>query len=372
MEPRPRQRRAESEIPTLIVCKPASLACLEEEIAAKVRLRGEGAIEPIVKQGKGWVLLSSQAPETPFVFERQRLPRVRCLEGNSRREHAEAVLREFSEALADREWCLHAFAPDIGEHDSLQSRVVGVVAVLAEQGGAIWKQAIARRPIAGKAGKPLPKSRLVLQLCLTSAGLFASLERAERLSSQDSGGVHHVGPGARAPSRSSMKIEEALEQIGEAPRAGQRVVDLGAAPGGWSQAFLRRGCRVTAVDRATLHIEDLDELAGKLIHLREDGLRFRLQTGQVPVDWLLSDMLVPPGVTLGLLRKWLESGWTRRFIVNVKLPQRDAYRAVAPLETFLRESPGVRASIRQLHHDRREVTVWGTLAASPRTKARRR
>jgi 23S rRNA C2498 (ribose-2'-O)-methylase RlmM len=313
------------------------------------------------------MLLSPQAPKSPFVFERQRLPNVVCLEGQSRRELAQAVLTEFSAKLEHREWSLHAFAPDIGERDSFQSRVRGVVEALAEHGGAAWREAIARPD-----AKPLLKSLLVLQLCLTSGGLFASLEKAERLSSPDRGGVHHVGPGVRTPSRSSMKIEEALELFGESPQAGQRVVDLGAAPGGWSQAFLRRGCKVTAVDRAALQIDDLDELAGKLVHLREDGLRFRPQTNQTPVDWLLSDMLVPPGVTLGLLRKWLESGWTRRFIVNVKLPRQEAYRSVAPLEAFLSDSPGVRASIRQLHHDRREVTAWGTVTSILRTKAKRR
>jgi 23S rRNA (cytidine2498-2'-O)-methyltransferase len=168
-----------------------------------------------------------------------------------------------------------------------------------------------------------------------------------------------------------MKIEEALDEFGEAPRAGQCVIDLGAAPGGWSRAFLQRGCTVTAVDRARLRIADLDGLPGKLTHLPEDGLRFRPDPGQVPVDWLLSDMLVPPGVTLGLLRKWIEQGWTRRFVVNVKLPQRDAYRALAPLEAFLAEARGVTAEIRQLHHDRREVTAWGTVQA-PRGAKRRR
>jgi 23S rRNA (cytidine2498-2'-O)-methyltransferase len=166
-----------------------------------------------------------------------------------------------------------------------------------------------------------------------------------------------------------MKIEEALALFGESPRAGQRVVDLGAAPGGWSYAFLRRGCRVTAVDRAALKLGSPDRWGGTLEHRREDGLRYRPAAA---VDWLLSDMLVPPGVTLGLLRKWIGQGWTRRFIVNVKLPQKEPYAALRPLEQFLEREPGVEATLRQLHHDRREVTAWGRVrSAAPQPAARR-
>jgi 23S rRNA (cytidine2498-2'-O)-methyltransferase len=182
--------------------------------------------------------------------------------------------------------------------------------------------------------------------------------------------VHRARLEFRAPSRSTLKIEEVLGQFGNAPEAGQTVVDLGAAPGGWTHAFLRRGCRVIAVDRAALRISGLNDLTGRLTHLREDGLRYRPQAGAAPVDWLLSDMLVPPGVALGLLRKWIERGWARRFIANVKLPQRHAYRALAPLESYLFGLTQVRAHIRQLHHDRREVTAWGTVSdPAPRSGA---
>jgi hypothetical protein len=73
-------------------------------------------------------------------------------------------------------------------------------------------------------------------------------------------------------------------------------------------------------------------------------------------------MLIAPGACLGLLRKWVAGGWARRFIVNIKLPQKHPLRALAPLREFLAEIPGLNWRMRQLYHDRREVTLMGELA----------
>ena len=47
--------------------------------------------------------------------------------------------------------------------------------------------------------------------------------------------------------RSVFKLEE-LDRRFALMRPGARVVDLGAAPGSWSQYAVKRGCRVVAVD----------------------------------------------------------------------------------------------------------------------------
>jgi 23S rRNA C2498 (ribose-2'-O)-methylase RlmM len=60
-----------------------------------------------------------------------------------------------------------------------------------------------------------------------------------------------------------------------------------------------------------------------------------------------------------LLKRWLDEGALRRFVVNVKLPQEHPDPALEPLEACLRGVRGLRFRIRQLYHDRREVTVMG-------------
>jgi 23S rRNA C2498 (ribose-2'-O)-methylase RlmM len=106
-------------------------------------------------------------------------------------------------------------------------------------------------------------------------------------------------------------------------------------------------------------------------------MRFRPHNyARAPVDWLLSDMLIAPGQALGLLRRWLDGGWARRLVVNIKLPQQYPLAALTPICAYLREVPGLRFQMRQLYHDRREVTVMGEVemgqGAQHRKSTRRR
>jgi len=140
------------------------------------------------------------------------------------------------------------------------------------------------------------------------------------------------------------------------------VVNLGAAPGGWSYAFLKWGCRVLAVDNGPLKLKDLATAGGRLTHLRENGIPFTPPSAWLPLDWMVSDMLIPPGQTLGMIRKWMEHAWMRRFVFNVKLPQQHPYPVLKPIEAFLHSQSGITFHIRQLYHDRREVTVFGRRA----------
>jgi hypothetical protein len=73
-------------------------------------------------------------------------------------------------------------------------------------------------------------------------------------------------------------------------------------------------------------------------------------------------MLIAPGQALGLLRKWLGGAWARRCIVNLKLPQKEPLVALAPVREFLAGVPRLRFQLRQLYHDRREVTLMAELA----------
>ena len=98
-------------------------------------------------------------------------------------------------------------------------------------------------------------------------------------------------------SRAAYKLEELVER-GKLLRPGMVVVDLGAAPGGWSQVLRqslrdRRGLdsgRVLALD-----ILDMPPIAGvEFIHgdFREPEPLARLEAllGDSPVDLVLSDM----------------------------------------------------------------------------------
>jgi 23S rRNA (uridine2552-2'-O)-methyltransferase len=57
-------------------------------------------------------------------------------------------------------------------------------------------------------------------------------------------------------SRAAFKLVEIDEKM-KLLKKGMTVVDLGAAPGGWTQVALEKGCRVIALD-----ILDMDEITG--------------------------------------------------------------------------------------------------------------
>lgn len=88
--------------------------------------------------------------------------------------------------------------------------------------------------------------------------------------------------------RSVYKLEEIDREHGLL-RPGARVLDLGAAPGSWSQYAARRGCRVLAVDLVPLPpIAGVEALAGDALDPAVQARIVERLGG--PADVLLSDM----------------------------------------------------------------------------------
>ena len=176
-----------------------------------------------------------------------------------------------------------------------------------------------------------------------------------------------------APSRSYLKIEEAYGVLGTEPQAGEVVVDLGAAPGGWSYSAAKRGARVIAVDNGPLKGGALNHPL--IEHRLEDAFRFQpslverdggtpsTSAGTVAVDWLFCDVVEEPHHVLqNLVSPWLEHGWCRRFVVNLKFGRADPAAFLrelrAPDAVFSRHAADY--CVRHLYHDREEFTVVGT------------
>jgi hypothetical protein len=250
-------------------------------------------------------------------------------------------------------WTLHAFGSGRGEEGPVKAAGRlgdALLAACAEASPDLYQRYALPRN-AGATAK-------VFQLCLTARGTWWSLMQARDLLDPFPGGEHRMPFDSNAPSRSYLKVEEAFDVMGRAPRKGEKVVDLGASPGGWSYAFLKRGCDVVAVDRGPMKIPDRHPSGGRLRHLLVDGVGFRLLDWD-RADWLACDMLVPPGKTMGVLKHWLEEGWLRRFIVNFKIPQEQPDSILEPVEDMLKDIPRLKFRIRQLYHDRREVTAMG-------------
>jgi 23S rRNA (cytidine2498-2'-O)-methyltransferase len=159
---------------------------------------------------------------------------------------------------------------------------------------------------------------------------------------------HFVENRLDPPSRAYLKLWEALTRFGHWPEAGDRCLDLGAAPGGWTWVLAERGAQVTAVDKAPL---DPSVAAMPTVTQRLDSA-FGLPPE--PVDWLFSDIIAYPDRLLALVQRWIEAGTTARIIGTIKFQgptDHDAAEAFAAI-------PG--AHVVHLFHNKHELTfLWG-------------
>ncbi len=165
-----------------------------------------------------------------------------------------------------------------------------------------------------------------------------------------------------APSRSTLKLAEALahflgeEGTRERLRPGMSAVDLGASPGGWTWQLVRRGLLVTAVDNGPMDAALLE--SGQVKHRRADAFGFRPPE---PVDWMVCDVVESPSRVAALAARWVAEGWCRESIFNLKLPMKKRWEEVGRARGIVGEAFAgrpYRLAVKQLYHDREEVTAW--------------
>jgi 23S rRNA (cytidine2498-2'-O)-methyltransferase len=165
------------------------------------------------------------------------------------------------------------------------------------------------------------------------------------------GEVRFVEDRSGPPSRAYLKLWEALTLLVRRPMLGERCLDLGASPGGWSWALQHMGAQIVAVDKAPLAPE-IASLPG-IEHRRESA--FALDPRSVgPVDWFFSDIVCYPARLLALLERWLAAGTCQRFVCTIKFQgatDHDIARRFASI-------PG--SQLRHLFHNKHELT-WSKI-----------
>ena len=213
--------------------------------------------------------------------------------------------------------------------------------------------------LTAKPSNRLPTCHVV---CLSGTHFFITASTRPTASSYAEG-VPRLRFDQEAPSRSALKIEEAF-QVMLAPeekafvlKRGQKGVDLGAAPGGWTWYLVNQGLKMTAVDHGALAKSLMDD--SDVAYVSADGFVYKPPK---PVDWVVCDIVDKPMRTLERMAVWFTSGWTKCALFNLKLPMKSRFDTVeaclAKLQSRL-EGADIAAEVRvkQLYHDREEVTV---------------
>jgi 23S rRNA (cytidine2498-2'-O)-methyltransferase len=150
------------------------------------------------------------------------------------------------------------------------------------------------------------------------------------------------------PNRAYLKLWEALTLLRLYPQPGQRCLDLGASPGGWTWVLASLGADVLAVDRAEL---DPQICAMPTVTFAKHNA-FSLEPEAVgDVDWLCCDVISYPEKTYELVSRWLASGRARRIICSVKFQGETDV-------TLVRRFQALPAStLRHLFHNKHELTL---------------
>lgn len=210
----------------------------------------------------------------------------------------------------------------------------------------------ARRATVGEdadAERPYTAEPVLLQLLLLSPERLAlSLSPCERVAPRGTWPCWHLAAGLadvdvaktiRMPSSAYRKLSEALACMEIWPSRNDRVVDLGACPGGWTMALRRLGCEVTAVDRSPLDPILMADAA--VTFVQGDAFNFapswaRLEAGgegqqpgsqeavglalqdPQPSTWMVSDVIAYPERAVELVERWAKHGWAATMIVTMK------------------------------------------------------
>ncbi|MBM3877988.1 MAG: hypothetical protein FJ386_14975 [Verrucomicrobia bacterium] len=214
------------------------------------------------------------------------------------------------------------------------------------------------------AATPFSSADSLVQLALTAPdrGLISAAAapvpfECRRVMSPFPLGEVPVASDKAAPSRAFAKLVEAELRLGRRIEPGEMCVDLGASPGSWSYVALRRGARVTAVDRSPLRDDLMRE--PRLEFQRGDAFKFE---PAAPVDWLLCDVIAAPERSIGVLLDWLRERRMRRFVVTIKFKGSSDY---AKLNELKQELPALCDEwfLTRLCANKNEVCVAGELGS---------
>jgi 23S rRNA (cytidine2498-2'-O)-methyltransferase len=170
---------------------------------------------------------------------------------------------------------------------------------------------------------------------IPSIGAFSLLDQntliysAKRAKKWPQGKCFFIEDKINPPNRAYLKLWEALTLLEKYPQSGDRALDLGASPGGWSYVMQSLGATVTAVDKALLDPKVAS--LPRVFFLQQSAFALDPATLDNSYEWVLSDIACYPDRAYNLITKWIASGKAKHMIFTIKLQGKTS---LATIEKF--------------------------------------
>ena len=179
------------------------------------------------------------------------------------------------------------------------------------------------------------------------------------------GGVFNLRLPAHAVSRAYLKMNEAVAWSQFPLVAGERIVEIGSAPGGASQALLERGMLVTGIDPSEMH--EKVKTQENFTHVRKRGADLKRKEFE-PYKWLAIDTNVDPTHTLDTADNIVNHDSTniRGMLLTLKLPEWKLCEEVGSYIERIRSWGFTDVRARQLANNRQEICVAALRSKSDR------
>ena len=249
----------------------------------------------------------------------------------------------------------HGFHPSIT--DSAREAEAALLAAAPVLSASTSEEPDASEPAGAIAVGPARRGELVLDVIVVEPDLWwIGSHRARGTASLWPGGLPPLELPAEAVSRAYLKMEEALLWSRLPLEAGQRIAEIGSAPGGSSQALLKRGLLVTGIDPAAMHA---DVLANpNFQHLRKRGAEVRRREFR-KIRWLTADLNVAPQYTLDTVESIATHPEVkiRGLLLTLKLLEWSLADEIPAYLERIRSWGFAEVRARQLAHNRQEICV---------------
>lgn len=197
-------------------------------------------------------------------------------------------------------------------------------------------------------------SSRTLSLCITPSGLLLGFAEADHSLSDWPGGRVRLSKSREQISRAELKLEEIFQVLKIPSDCAGLALDLGASPGGWTRILRQHGFEVWSVDPGDLALA-LGRDPG-VHHARTTAGNFFDSTDK-RFNIIVNDMKMAPELSAKMMRdaaKLLRPGALA--IMTLKIGQHQPVEVVRYSLRILERHYRIRF-VRQLHHNRHEVTV---------------